>query len=166
MTGERAGKTSWWKWSTRFPRTFRPSRNDWNVFTQWHNSGNTCQPSVSFVVNAHERPYRLKLKVNSGYLNQHRCVASTSRTYSLGRLRRGRWLTFVLHVRWSPHRKHGFVQVWRDGKQVVRKKHVPTLYFGQFVYVKQGYYRYPEDWTTSVYHDGLRRFNRRPLSLR
>jgi Polysaccharide lyase len=163
-TGERAGKTSWWKWSTRFPRRFRPGRNNWNVFTQWHNSGYACQPSASFVVDAHRRPFRLKLLVNAGSLNG--CVASTRRSYSLGRLRRGRWQTFVFHVRWSPHRRGGFVEVWRNAKKVLGKKRIATLYYGQSVYVKQGYYRAPTRWTSVLFHDGLRRYDRRPPSLR
>jgi hypothetical protein len=163
-TNERKGRTSWWKWSTRFPRGFRPARNWWNVFTQWHNSGDACQPSVSFVVDAFTRPYRLKLLVNAGSLNG--CNASTQKAYSLGRLRRAKWLTFVFHVRWSPKRRWGFVEVWRNGRKVVRKKRVATLYYGQSVYVKQGFYRSPTSWTSVVFHDGLRRYNRRPRSLR
>jgi polysaccharide lyase-like protein len=36
LTRERAGKSSWWKWSTRFPKNFRVGRHWWNIFTQWH----------------------------------------------------------------------------------------------------------------------------------
>jgi Polysaccharide lyase len=164
LTGEAAGKVSWWKWSTRFPRGFTPARNDWNVFTQWHHLGRCGQPPVSFVVDGYRKPFRLRLKVNSGRLAG--CDGGTTRrTYSLGRLRRAKWLTFVLHVRWSPTRR-GFVEVWRNGRKVLGKKRIPTLYRGYGVYVKQGFYRSSAGWTATVIHDGLRRFNRRPYSLR
>lgn len=79
-TNERKGRTSWWKWSTRFPRGFRPAPNHWNVFTQWHNSGYSCQPSVSFVVDAYTWPYRLKLLVNAGRLNGCAAAGASSRS--------------------------------------------------------------------------------------
>ncbi len=159
-TGERAGRVSWWKWSTRFPRNFTVGRHWWNIFTQWHHSGQTCESPVQFVVDNYGQRPKLRLLVNGGQLSG--CNPSSRRAYSLGRLRRGRWLTFVFHVRWSPYKSGGFVEVWRNGKKVLPLKHVPTLYAGTFVYVKQGFYRAPTSWTNVVYHDGLRRYSHKP----
>lgn len=161
---ERRGMTSWWKWSTLFPRSFRVGRYWWNTFTQWHNTGLSCQPNIAFDVDHYVTPAKLRLIVNGGGLNTATCH-STQRVFSLGRLVRGRWQTFVFHVHWSPYRSRGFVAVWRNGHRKVRA-HVATLYFGQGAYVKQGLYRAHESWTTTIYHDGLRRFNRRPRSFR
>jgi hypothetical protein len=60
----------------------------------------------------------------------------------------------------------GLVEVWRNGRKVVRRKHVAPLYYGQGVYLKQGFYRAPAGWTSVVFHDGLRRYSRRPPTFR
>jgi polysaccharide lyase-like protein len=112
------------------------------------------------VVDYYGRRPQLRLLVNGGRLLG--CNPSSRRSYRLGRLRRGRWLTFVFHVRWSPYKRGGFVEVWRNGRKVLPLKHVPTLYAGTFVYVKQGFYRAPTGWPSVVYHDGLRRYSRKP----
>jgi hypothetical protein len=161
-TGEKAGVTSWWKWSTLFPRSFRPIPNGINIFTQWHHNGSKCHPPVQFVLSPNLR--RIQLRVSGGKLNLNTCWSSGGHVYDLGPLRRGRWLTFVFHVRWSP--KRGFVEVWRNGSRVVRHSRVKTLYSGYAVYLKQGYYRRHAGWTTVVYHDGMRRWTRRPPSFR
>jgi hypothetical protein len=44
-----------------------------------------------------------------------------------------------------------------NGKVKVRA-HAATLYKGQGVYVKQGFYRGPSSRTTTIYHDGMQRF--------
>jgi hypothetical protein len=161
-TGEKSGVTSWWKWSTFFPRSFRPVPSGINVFTQWHHNGSTCHPPVQFVISPNLK--RLQLRVSGGRFNPATCWSSGGHVYDLGRLRRGRWLTFVFHVRWSP--KQGFVEVWRNGKRVVRHSRVKTIYAGYTVNLKQGYYRRHASWSTVVYHDGTRRTTSRPRSLR
>ena len=35
------GEEQWWAWSTMFAPGFSASNSDWNIFTQWHNSGTT-----------------------------------------------------------------------------------------------------------------------------
>jgi len=52
----------------------------------------------------------------------------------------------------------GFVEVWVNGRKAVPKRYTATLYNGQSVYVKQGFYRNPSGRTHVVYHDGLRRY--------
>jgi hypothetical protein len=165
FTNEHAGTTSWWKWSTRFPRGFRPINGSMNLFTQWHHTGPTCPVPVAFRIDAWERPY-VELKVAGGSFNPVTCDTGSGRLFNLGRIRRGHWNTFVFHVRWSPDPDRGFVKVWRDGRVVVPFTRMATIYSGYSVYVKQGYYRAPAGWSATVYHDGLRRFNARPRSLR
>ncbi len=35
------GEEQWWAWSTMFAPDFSASDSDWNIFTQFHNSGST-----------------------------------------------------------------------------------------------------------------------------
>ena len=74
---ERAGKTSWWRWSTYFPRGFHPNGGAWNIFTQWHQTGDKCSPPVRFMVDKYMSPPRLRLDVWGGRLNTKPAPRST-----------------------------------------------------------------------------------------
>jgi hypothetical protein len=155
-TGEHAGVESWWKWDTYFPRQFNPVKGNWNVFTQWHHTGLNCPPPLRFDVDAYSRPWRMRMVVRGGQLSGD-CRITSERTFRIGRVHRGHWYRFRLHVKWSPRANRGFVAVSVNGHRRVRK-HLRTLYKGQGVYVKQGFYRADSSQTAVVYHDGLRRY--------
>jgi polysaccharide lyase-like protein len=157
-TSESEGSESWWAWSTYFPTGFRPNRNtDWNIFTQWHQTGNRCSPPVSFEIATYSSPARLRLRVWGGRLATN-CDSTSRRTWNFATLRRNRWYNFTFHVKWSSKASVGFVQLWLNGKQVIPKRYVATLYAGMGVYIKQGFYRAHSSLTTTLYHDGLRRY--------
>jgi polysaccharide lyase-like protein len=157
-TGESEGRESWWAWSTYFPTGFRANPGAWNVFTQWHQTGRNCQEAVQFAVNKYLSPPRLRLYLNTGRLNLSTCRASYIRQWNFAVLRRNRWYNFVFHVKWSSNGSIGFVQLWVNGRLRIAKTHVPTLLQGMGVYVKQGFYRGHSALTTTIYHDGLRRY--------
>jgi hypothetical protein len=156
-TGEVEGTTSWWAWSTLFPGAFRATGR-WNVFTQWHHTGTTCPPPVSFEVDASVQPARLVLHVRGGAFDPVTCHPAAERRWSFAPLRRGRWYDIRFHVRWSANPAVGLVALRVNGRQVVRATRIATLYPGQAVYVKQGYYRSPAGFSTFVLHDAMRRY--------
>jgi hypothetical protein len=157
ITNEHRGVNSWWAWSTYFPRSFNPVHGTWNDFMQWHQSHDRCPPPLVFYVNTERSPARLMMKTRGGRLNGTTCKASSSRRFTIGRFRTGKWYDFKMHIRWSPFRAYGHLHLWVNGRSVVKAGR-PTLYRGQGVYVKQGFYRAPSSRTSVVYHDGLRRF--------
>jgi hypothetical protein len=156
LTGEHAGIDSWWRWDTYFPRAFHPVKGDWNVFTQWHHTGLSCSPPLHFDVNAWSRPWRIQMVVRGGRLKPN-CSVSSEKTFRVAHLRREHWYSFKLHVRWSPYPSRGLVKLWVN-RRLRANKHLATLYKGQGVYVKQGFYRAPSSRTSVIYHDGLQRF--------
>jgi hypothetical protein len=157
--GERAGVESWWKWSTYFPTGFRPNRNsNFNIFTQWHHSGTSCTPPVRFDVDTSRSPIKLKLRVWGGRLDENTCGASYQRVWTIANLRRNHWYNFRFHVKWSDSRTVGFVRLSINGRVRVPKTHTATLYRGQSVYVKQGFYRGSSSLTSTLFHDGLVRY--------
>jgi hypothetical protein len=158
VTNEHAGVRSWWRWSTFFPRDLNPVRGTWNVYTQWHQTNDACPPPLQFTIDAMRRPARMYMKVRGGRLNSGNCKSTSERNFRIGTLHRGRWYGFVLHVKWSPYKSRGFVRVWVNGSRKV-SRHIATLYRGQGVYVKQGFYRGPSSKTSHIYHDGLQRFH-------
>jgi hypothetical protein len=154
---ERAGKTSYWRWSTYFPKGFHPNSGAWNIFTQWHQTGDKCPPPVRFMVDKYVQPAKLRLDIWSGRLNTSSCNPQYKHSWYLGKLRRNHWYTFVVKFKWSPRKSHGFVRVAVNGNRKVRKR-MATLYKGQGVYLKQGFYRGASGKTTTIIHDGTMRF--------
>ena len=129
-TRGREGDEQWWAWSTMFASDFSASNSDWNIFTQFHNSG-TSGGRVEFYVNGNT----LGFTSHGGDLGN-----PTARNWKIGDKTNGKWYDFVFHVKWSTS-NDGFVEVWLDGNKVVPLTNTPTLYVGQDVYLKQGYYR-------------------------
>jgi Polysaccharide lyase len=154
---ERAGKHSWWRWSTYFPTSFHPNAGAWNIFTQWHQTGDQCPPPVRFMVDKYVKPAKLRLDIWSGRLNTSHCIPQYKHTWYLGKLRRNHWYNFVVKFKWSPRKSAGFVRVSVNGK-IKARKHMATLYKGMGVYLKQGFYRGESGKKTTIIHDGMTRF--------
>lgn len=148
---EAAGNESFWSWSVYFPREFASNPNAaWNVFTQWHQTGPTGVQPFSFEVENKQGRETIRLRVWGGNpADPHR------RAWSLGLLERQRWYDFALRVKWADDRS-GLVQLWLNGRRVVSASGFPTLYAGQGVYLKQGFYRGPSNLTTTLYIAGTR----------
>ncbi|HEY7003337.1 MAG TPA: polysaccharide lyase [Gaiellaceae bacterium] len=158
LSGEHAGVKSRWRWKTLFPSDFHPTQNSaWNYFTQWHHSGYSCAPPVAFGVTTFTGHPRIRLDIRGGRLHVGSCSASHHRVWTLQRVRSNRWYSFDFVVKWSPYRSRGFISLRLNGRRVIRKTHVATLYKGQGVYLKQGLYRSPSNRTSVVYEDGMTR---------
>lgn len=127
--GEREGDMFFYRFLVRFDAAF-PAPNTWQLFTQWHHTGLTGSPPLEFVV----RGEQLEFVHNSP-------ANSTTTRMPLGPLVRGEWQEFVLQVKWSPDPAVGFVQVWRNRELKVAKRAFATMFPGQGIYMKAGYYR-------------------------
>jgi hypothetical protein len=88
----------------------------------------------------------------------------------LASLRYGHWFHFLVHARWSTG-PDGFVEMWLDGTQVIRRVYGATLrnqnspccsgFTGPGMYLSQGIYRGAYRSTNTVVHDGFRRASSR-----
>jgi uncharacterized protein (TIGR03382 family) len=138
---EAPGSEFFYKWSTLFPKSF-PRSSKWQIFTQWHHDGNGGSPPLEFYVVDDQ----LRLRVGG----------SSGKIIWRAPLQREQWNDFVLHVKWSPDPKAGFVELYHNGKVVVPLTKVATQYSGQRNYLKLGLYR---DASISpegvVFHDGF-----------
>ena len=143
--GETAGQESYWAWSTYFPKSFVSDPTaGFQMFTQWHSTSNTNVSGVTFQVDKE----RLVVRVAGG------ANPTAWRGYDLGPLVRGAWQDFIVHVRWSPG-PDGIVDVWRNGRAVAHAT-APNIGIGLGTYVKQGFYRPPEQTTTVILADAMR----------
>ncbi len=118
------GNERYYAWSTFFPSDY-PNSTEWQVFTQWHHSGLDGSPPLEFDADSEQ----IKLATLGD-----KVVWSTP-------LVRNVWHDFVFHVKFSANASVGFVEIWLDGAKVLNKFSMATLYAGQTVYFKQGYYR-------------------------
>jgi uncharacterized protein (TIGR03382 family) len=141
LSRETPGVDYFYKWSTLFPQGY-PSANAWQVFAQWHQDGCCGSPPMEFYVMGEE----MRMRVGG----------STGRILWRAPLVRAHWNDFVLHVKWSPNPKVGFVEMYKDGALVVPKTMVATQFGNEKNYLKLGLYR---DASISqvgvVYHDGF-----------
>ena len=104
-----------------------------------------------FKINAMAAQPSLFLAVYGGDPNN-----PSSSGFTLAPLVRNTWDDFVFHVKWATD-STGFVEVWLNGQLVVPKTYLPTIYSGQNVYLKQGFYRPSYSLPTVLYEDGMRR---------
>ncbi|WP_375766608.1 heparin lyase I family protein [Archangium gephyra] len=138
MTNEKEGDEYYYRWSTMFASDY-PSAKTWQLFTQWHHSGNNGSPPVEFYVNGET----IYLRVNGTTV-----VWSTP-------LVRGQWQDFIFHVKWSSNPGVGFVELYHNGQLSLPKRSAATLYSGQTNYLKVGLYRNSTIVPVGVvYHDG------------
>ena len=155
------GTEAWYAWSTYFPLAFGPvPQQTWNIFTQWHETNpDHCHPNVMFAVDTVRQPAQIRLTVRGGALDPRTCIPSSNRSWQLVPLALGHWYDFVLHVRWSADRAAGFVELAINGRLVLLRTAIPTLYAGQGVYAKQGFYRAPYAGVSRIYQGGLTRLS-------
>jgi hypothetical protein len=137
---ETEGNDRYYSWSTMWAPDF-PSEKTWQAFTQWHQTGNTGTPPLEMYVNG-----------ESMYL----AIGAEETVVWTHPLERGAWHDFILHVKWSSDPGVGFVELWYDGQEVLRKTTGATMFPGQDNIMKQGLYR--NDTISEVgvlYHDGM-----------
>lgn len=150
MTYEPSGSEYFYKWSTMFDPSF-PSERHWQLFTQWHHSGDSGSPPVEFYV------YGEEMRLNIG--------GSPGVQVWQAPLVRNQWREFVFHVKWSSDPTVGFVELYLDGKLVMPKRYIATQFPGMLNYLKVGLYRdelieptgvlFHDRWTMSKSIDGL-----------
>jgi hypothetical protein len=149
MTNESEGDERYYGWSTLFPEDY-PFTATWQLFTQWHHSGSNGAPPVRFILGCSAGDCGVPLPDTMFF------IVNGQNLWLEGPVTRGEWHNFALHVKWSSNPNVGFVELWYDGRLVVPKRHVATLFPGQTNYLKQGLYRDASTRPTQVvYHDGF-----------
>lgn len=151
------GEEMWYHWYTQFPSDYVPSPK-WLLFAQWH-SGNPSGVPLGF--NLHGT--QLSMRVMG-----HKYDAASNWTGGVlwrETLQKGKWMEFLLHVKWSD-RNDGFVEMWKDGQLVVPKTFHPTLDPKDSVYLKFGLYRDRTiTYDQTIFHDGMTIYGVKPRHL-
>lgn len=143
----RAGDERWYRWWTLFRRDY-PTVDLWQTFVQWK-SDSAGSPPLAMTVQRDE------IRLSGGEQDDFHI-------YWRAPLEPGRWHGFVAHIRWSPDRDGGLVELWHDGRRVLPPIQTATMYRGADGrpipnYLKIGLYRHSDIEPTQVlFHDGLR----------
>ncbi|MGD9530409.1 heparin lyase I family protein [Pseudonocardia sp.] len=135
------GDERWYAFSLKFDRDFPSPTGSYMVVMQWHPV--TGPP-----------PLAVEVDRSGNLIVRNANVGETSEV--IGRIKRGQWVDYVLHVRFSDDPSIGFVEVAENGTTVVRRtpwRGMPTA----SNYLKEGLYRDKTDTARAVlWHDGLR----------
>lgn len=116
------------------------------IVAQWHETpdfeiGETWRSPPLYLKTQNGR-WVLSRRWDPNRLTRNNTPAGTE-TIDLGPYRKGAWTDWVFRVRWS-YDSNGLVEVWKDGKQVV-KKIGPNTYNDEIgTYFKIGFYK--PDW--------------------
>lgn len=135
------GDERWYQFSLKFDETFPNPTGSYMVVLQWHPV---------------KGPPPLAVEVDNGGNLIVRNANSGGPSQTIGTIKRGQWVDYVLHVKFSDDPKVGFVEVSENGTTKVAKtpwRGMPTA----SNYLKQGLYRDKADSKTAVlWHDNLR----------
>lgn len=140
-THVKEGDERWYETDIKFPADFKNPSGGWYIVMQWHSSSGS--PPLALNVN------------NDGTIKLGGDGVSKSYHKTIGPIKRGQWVHYVLHVKFSNNASSGWAEVWEDGVLKVPKHNRPSM-SSSHNYLKQGIYRGGGGGTTIVWHDGLR----------
>lgn len=132
------------KFPSDFPTDLSTVVDGWFIIFQYHPLVDGASPSVALDV------------TDEGIL----CLVNNSeppyQRSEIGPIVRGKWVRYVLHMKFSTSSSVGFGAVWQDGVLVVPQHSRATLFGAGAHYLKLGIYRSAANTTTAVvYHDNL-----------
>lgn len=135
------GDERWYQFSLNFDKNFPTPQGTYMVVMQWH-------PVKG------PPPLAVEVDGSDNLIVRNANVGETSEV--IGKIKRGSWTDYVLHVKFSDDPKIGFVEVSENGATKVSKtpwRGMPTA----SNYLKQGLYRDKNDTKPAVaWHDNLR----------
>lgn len=135
------GDERFYEWSVRYPEDLPDVSGRFFIILQWHSSSGSP-------------PLAIDLSRGSVDIGGDGVRSAPRRT--IGPIRRGEWVDYVLRVKFSKNKDTGFVEAWENGKQTVQRTNRATMVDGEN-YLKQGIYRSTSaSGTVSLTMDGLR----------
>lgn len=148
--GANQERERWFGFSTYLPNDWRVIDRGNDVLFQVHEQPDACENWRSPPLSLRVVEDRMEWQV---IWDARRCTERTpTETVIADRpIVLGRWVDWVVHVRWS-YRRDGLVQVWQDGEQIADYGGPNAYNDGQPMFLKIGVYRSGGPWPA-----GLRR---------
>jgi len=118
------GEERWYEWSMRVAEDFPEPSGDWFIVMQWH-AGSGSPP--------------LAIDLSKGTVDIGGDGVAAPRE-TVGPIRRGEWVDYVLHAKFSNNAGEGFVEAWENGVRTVTRTDRATMTSDEN-YLKLGIYR-------------------------
>ena len=135
------GDERWYEWSVQYPQDMPDVSGRYFIILQWHSSSGSP-------------PLAIDLSRGSVDIGGDGVKSAPRRT--IGPIRRGEWVDYVLHVKFSRNGGTGYVEAWENGRRTVPRTNRATMVDGEN-YLKQGIYRGSNSrGVVSLTMDGLR----------
>lgn len=143
--------------SVMFPKgSFAVKEGSWQVFHQYH-QGYLPDGAGGWKTIGRSPPVEFSIVGSTLYLktNDHKAPDYKEKTHWSAPLEYDKWYDFILHAKWSSNPATGFLRLFLNGKEVVPRTPVATMFPGFDIYLKAGLYRKKDIEPDSVvYHRG------------
>jgi len=163
-TGGYPGQDWYYSWSTYLPSNPNLTTGwaDWTNLMQWMDLYHQCSPPAVVLIMPGYRNNPPSANpfftfVDQPMDNQNGCAAlGPKHQFYLGDVVYDQWVDFTVHIKWSTDPTVGYVELWKNGKQLITKQYMRTLDTSGGVYQEAQLYR-GNYWkgTNVVYHDNV-----------
>ncbi len=163
------GLEQWYWWSSHFGSDVTVDPGNWMSYTQWHQTANTGNPNIAFLVTAGSTP-RIKLSMLGGNPDTS---LRWSGSWDGGAIERNSWTDHLVYIKWSSDPAKGRIGLWVNGvEKIAPSTPVANLYSSggqtagpQSAYFKQGIYRGTTNRTHTIHYTGTVRGHTRDSVL-
>ena len=166
--GSELGKEYWYGFSIFLPETYVPD-NVWEIVAQWHGvpdfkiGENWRNPVMALFTTSGRWGFTSRWDAKQNTFEGGKRSYGGTKKYDLGPYRKGVWTDWVVHVKWS-YEADGVLEVWKNGKSVIRQEGPNAFNDTKGPYFKMGLYKgwknpdSPSDVVDSrlLYHDEFR----------
>jgi hypothetical protein len=166
--GSELGKEYWYGFSIFLPDDYAADKV-WEIVSQWHGvpdfkiGENWRNPVMALSTDGGRWGFVSRWDPKRNTFEGGKREYGGTKKYDLGPYRTGVWTDWVVHVKWS-FKTDGILEVWRNGKKVVRQKGPNAFNDKKGPYFKMGLYKgwkkseSPSDAVSSrlLYHDEFR----------
>lgn len=163
-TGGYNGQDWYYSWSTYLPSNpnLKTGWADWTNLMQWMDLYHQCSPPAVVLIMPGYRNNPPSANpfftfVDQPMDNQNGCATlGPKHQFYLGDVVYDQWVDFTMHIKWSADPTIGYVELWKNGKQLIAKQNMRTLDTSGGVYQEAQLYR-GNNWTGTnvVYHDNV-----------
>lgn len=137
------GDERWYEFSLKFDDSFKNPSGGWFLVYQWH----AANPDSG------SPPLGINVEGNGDVVVGGDGASGGKKP--IGPMQKGKWVNYVLHVKFSQSSGNSVIDAWENGVQKIsgwKRQNMST----NSNYLKSGIYRGGDSQTAIVYHDDLR----------
>jgi hypothetical protein len=143
--GSDVGKEYWYGFSIFLPEDYIPDKI-WEIVAQWHGvpdfkiGENWRNPVMALSTDGGKWGFVSRWDAKRNTFEGGKRRYGGTKQYDLGPYHKGVWTDWVVHVKWS-YKHDGILEIWQNGKIVVKQKGPNAFNDGKGPYFKMGIYK-------------------------